>query len=52
MVKKVLVGDEKYKVLIGKNDIFKNYLPDSIKNNKKIFIISDKNIPTKYIELI
>ena len=52
MIKKVLVGDEKYKVLIGKNDIFKNYLPDSIKNNKKIFIISDKNIPTKYIELI
>ena len=51
-MKKVFVGDERYKVLIGKNDIFKNYLPDSIKKNQKIFIISDKNIPSKYIELI
>ena len=26
MIKKVLVGDEKYEVLIGKNQIFKDYL--------------------------
>ena len=36
MVKKVLVGDEKYKVLIGKNGIFKDFLPNSLAKNKKI----------------
>ena len=52
MVKRVLVGDEKYKVLIGKNNIFKDYLPGAVSKNNKILIISDKNIPNKYIELI
>ena len=32
MIKKVLVGDEKYKVLIGKNKIFKDYF-----NNWNLF---------------
>ena len=52
MIKKVLVGDEKYKVLIGKNKIFKDYLPSAVSKNNKIFIITDKNIPSAYIELI
>ena len=52
MIKKVLVGDEKYKVLIGKNKIFKDYLPSAVSKNNKIFIITDKNIPAAYIELI
>ena len=52
MVKKVLVGDEKYKVLIGKNGIFKDFLPNSLAKNKKILVISDENIPRKYIELV
>ena len=52
MVKKVLVGDEKYKVLIGKNGIFKDFLPNSLAKNNKILIISDENIPRKYIELV
>ena len=52
MIKKVLVGDEKYKVLIGKNQIFENFLPNAVSKNNKIFIITDKNIPTEYIELI
>ncbi len=52
MIKKVLVGDEKYKVLIGKNEIFKDYLPSAVSKNNKIFIITDKNIPSTYIELI
>ena len=52
MIKKVLVGDEKYKVLIGKNKIFKDYLPSAVSKNNKVFIITDKNIPTAYIELI
>ena len=52
MIKKVLVGDEKYKVLIGKNQIFKDYLANALSENNKILIITDKNIPSKYIELI
>ena len=52
MIKKVLVGNEKYKVLIGKNHIFKDHLPSALSKNNKIFIISDKNIPAGYIELI
>ena len=38
MIKKVLVGDEKYKVLIGKNKIFKDYLPSAVSKNNKILI--------------
>ena len=52
MIKKVLVGDEKYKVLIGKNEIIKDYLPDAVSKNNKILIISDTKIPNKYIELV
>ena len=52
MIKKVLVGDEKYKVLIGRNGIFKDFLPNSLARNKKILVISDENIPRKYIELV
>ena len=52
MIKKVLVGDEKYKVLIGKNQIIKDYLPNALSKNNKILIISDKNIPSSYIELV
>ena len=52
MIKKVLVGDEKYKVLIGKNKIFKDYLPSAVSKNNKVFIITDKNIPAEYIELV
>ena len=52
MVKKVLVGDEKYKVLIGKNGIFKDFLPNSLAKNNKILVISDENIPREYIELV
>ena len=52
MIKKVLVGNEKYKVLIGKNKIIKDYLPSAISKNNKILIISDKNIPDGYIELV
>ena len=52
MIKKVLVGDEKYKVLIGKNQIIKDYLPNALSKNNKILIISDKNIPASYIELV
>ena len=52
MIKKVLVGDEKYKVLIGRNGIFKDFLPNSLAKNKKILVISDENIPRKYIELV
>ena len=52
MIKKVLVGDEKYKVLIGKNQIIKDYLPSALSKNNKILIISDKNIPSSYIELV
>ena len=51
MIKKVLVGDEKYKVLIGRNGIFKDFLPNSLAKNKKILVISDENIPRKFIEL-
>ena len=39
MIKKVLVGDEKYKVLIGTNKIFKDYLPSAVSKNNKVFII-------------
>ena len=52
MVKKVLVGHEKYKVLIGKNEIFRDFLPNSSVKNNKILIISDENIPRKYLELV
>ena len=52
MIKKVLVGVEKYKVLIGKNEIIKDYLPDAVSKNNKILIISDTKIPNKYIELV
>ena len=52
MIKKVLVGDEKYKVLIGKNQIIKDYLPNALSKNNKILIISDKNIPSSYIQLV
>jgi len=52
MIKKILVGDEKYRVLIGENQIFENFLPNAVSKNNKIFIITDKNIPTKYIELV
>ena len=52
MIKKVLVGDEKYKVLIGKNKIFKDYLPSAVSKNNKVFIITDKNIPAEYIDLV
>ena len=41
MIKKVLVGDEKYKVLIGKNKIFKDYLPSAVSKNNKVFIITN-----------
>ena len=49
MIKKVLVGDEKYKVLIGKNKIFKDYLPNAVSKNNKIFIITDKNLSLIHI---
>ena len=52
MIKKVLVGEEKYKVLIGKNEVIKDYLPDAVSKNNKILIISDTKIPNKYIELV
>ncbi|GIS35768.1 MAG: hypothetical protein Ct9H90mP6_10250 [Gammaproteobacteria bacterium] len=39
MIKKVLVGDEKYKVLIGKNKIFKDYLPSAVSKNNKILLL-------------
>ena len=52
MIKKVLVGNEKYKVLIGKNKIIKDYLPSAVTKNNNILIISDKNIPDDYIELV
>jgi 3-dehydroquinate synthase len=44
--------NEKYKVLIGKNEIIKDYLPNALSKNNKILIISDKNIPASYIELV
>ena len=52
MIKKVLVGNGKYMVLIGKNEIIKDYLPDAVSKNNKILIISDTKIPNKYIELV
>ena len=53
MIKKVLVGDEKYKVLIGKNKIFKRL--SSLEQYQRIIkylLLPHKNIPTAYIELI
>ena len=38
MIKKVLVGDEKYKVLIGKNKIFKDYLPSAVSKNNNCLL--------------
>ena len=52
MVKRVLVGNEKYRVFIGENHIFKDYLASAVSKNNKVFIVTDRNIPNKHIELV